>query len=292
MEYKLSDSELTVKVDSFGAELKSIRNNQNSKEYMWSGNKKYWGKTSPVLFPFVGAQKDGVYRYNGKEYPMTRHGFARDMEFQVKEQEKSYIIFVLHSTGETLEKYPFQFCFEIEYRIESKTLKVIWRVFNKDNKTMCFSVGGHPAFACPLSGAGKRTDCFLLFDTEDEITISEIDMRTGLLTDGKSSLKLNNGFLPITESLFDKDALVIENSQCHSVALCGRNKIPYLKVDFDAPLFGVWSVPEGNASYVCIEPWYGRCDRERFEGELEDKEWLNILEAGERFEKEYTITVL
>ena len=95
-----------------------------------------------------------------------------------------------------------------------------------------------------------------------------------------------------THDLFSKDALVIENHQSHEVALCDENKVPYIKVSFDAPLFGIWAVPDSNASYVCIEPWYGRSDRTDFTGALEDRELSHELKSGEVFEAEYEISIL
>ncbi|MFV0466582.1 MAG: aldose 1-epimerase family protein, partial [Lachnospiraceae bacterium] len=64
----------------------------------------------------------------------------------------------------------------------------------------------------------------------------------------------------------------------------------YIKVEFQAPLFGIWSPEKKQAPFICIEPWYGRCDRETFEGRLKDREWGNKLAPGEVFERSYTIT--
>ena len=108
----------------------------------------------------------------------------------------------------------------------------------------------------------------------------------------KAYISLKEGILPITEDLFDGDALVIENHQVQRVALLDKNKKEYLAVEFDAPLVGVWSPPKKQAPFVCIEPWYGRCDSENFDGELKDREWENELEAGEEFYAEYKVVAL
>ena len=73
MRYFLENDRIKVEIDSFGAEVKSVINKNNMREYMWYGNPKYWGRTSPVLFPFVGSLKDKKYRWNGKEYAMGQH---------------------------------------------------------------------------------------------------------------------------------------------------------------------------------------------------------------------------
>lgn len=289
MIYTLNNGYLTIQVESKGAELKSVKDNGSGIEYMWSGEEKYWGKTSPILFPFVGTLKNGEYQYEGRTYKMSRHGFARDMEFDLKEQSDEKIIFSLNDNEETREKYPFCFTLEIEYKLECDILKVNWRVANRSDKTMYFSVGGHPAFACPPLEKQGRTECFIKFGDADEIKVTELDMESGLLTGESRNLKLEEGYLQVAEDLFDKDALIIENNQTHQVSLCDSKRKAYLTMNFDAPLFGVWSVPDNNASYICIEPWYGRCDSHDFIGELKDRDWTNSLEPGEIFEHGYEI---
>lgn len=64
-----------------------------------------------------------------------------------------------------------------------------------------------------------------------------------------------------------------------------------LSVLFDTPLLGIWSPAKKQAPFICIEPWYGRCDRAGFEGSLEEREYGNKLETGEVFERSYTIEV-
>ena len=65
-----------------------------------------------------------------------------------------------------------------------------------------------------------------------------------------------------------------------------------VSVSFDAPLVGIWSPPHKNAPFVCIEPWYGRCDMEDFDGELQDREYEQRLEGGETFHAGYAIEVM
>ena len=68
MRYILENECLKVEIDSFGAEVKSVYGKKNHIEYMWCGDKKYWGRTAPVLFPFVGSLKNKEYKYEGKTY--------------------------------------------------------------------------------------------------------------------------------------------------------------------------------------------------------------------------------
>ena len=112
----------------------------------------------------------------------------------------------------------------------------------------------------------------------------------GLVNGEKTTYALRNGALPITADLFDDDALVIEGDQAHSVALAWPDGTPYLTVEFDAPLFGIWSPPKKKAPFICIEPWYGRCDSADFTGDFREREWGQKLE-GTAFEASYRITV-
>lgn len=289
MIYTIKNECLEVEIKSLGAEIKSIRD-IHGRQYMWSGDSNYWGKTSPILFPVVGTLKDGKYTYNGNDYEMGRHGFARDTEFEVEIADDDAITFYIMDTEETYKVYPFNFKLEVRYELEGSSLNVIWKVTNLDEKKMYYSLGGHPAFACPLE-TGKRTECFIKYEGANEIKTNGLDLKRGLTLGTGKTYPLEDGYMKITEDLFNDDALVIENNQTQKVSLCDEEKKVYLSVEFDAPLFGIWSVPDSDASYVCIEPWYGRADSVDFEGSLEDREWSNSLEAGESSEKKYTITI-
>ena len=80
--FMLENEYLSIEVSSFGAELQSIRNKATGFEYLWHGDKAYWARRSPVLFPIVGKVWEGRMRYQGREYQLSQHGFARDCEFE------------------------------------------------------------------------------------------------------------------------------------------------------------------------------------------------------------------
>lgn len=288
--YHLKNEQIEISVDTLGAELKSLKKVVTGTEYLWDARPEYWKRTSPVLFPIVGSLKNGSYRYNGKEYPMSQHGFARDMEFALRRQTQEELLFALKATEETRAKYPFDFELEIGYRLKENNLVVSWKVLNCDSKEMYFSIGGHPAFLCPIDGNGVQTDYQLSFDTDHKI-IASIIGNGGTLSARTKEYVLKDGKMDLTADLFDEDALIIENDQAHKVSLCDRKGQPYLTVSFNAPLFGLWSPARKSAPFVCIEPWYGRCDRETFAGELSEREYGNTLAPSAEFSAEYTITI-
>lgn len=289
--HEIDNGIISIAVREKGAELASIK--KDGKEYLWNADPSVWNRSAPQLFPIVGTLADNEYVYNGKTYGMTRHGFARDSLFTLSGKTDKDICFTLRDTKETLDVYPFPFLFEVEYTLRDNVLTNVWRIINTGDKTMYFSVGGHPAFMCPVSG-GKITDCFLAFAGKEPV--SKIRCETinadGLLQSRSDTYELSNGIVRISDDMFSHDVLILENSGVHSISLLDKSEKARLRVDFDTDIVGLWSPQDKGAPFLCIEPWYGRCDRENFKGELKDREWGNSLESGEKFEKSFTVTVL
>lgn len=287
--HTISNNCLVVTVSDLGAELQSVKSSDGI-EYLWQGDAEFWGRRSPLLFPFVGAEVNDTYRYNGKSYPMPQHGFARDREFTFVEKEGSKISFMLESSDETREIYPFDFALTVEYSLLNNELHVKWTVENKTDGEMYYAIGAHPAFNLPENLC--REDCFIMLDKMPS-TLTTISGRyADTEVSAKTALHLMpNRMIRLDKDLFKNDALVFEHSQVHSVALCDDSYEPFVEVSFDAPVVGIWSPYKENCPFVCIEPWYGRCDRVGFDGELCDKEWMNKLELGESATYQYTITI-
>lgn len=288
--YCIKNEFLTISVNRFGAELKSIILNKTGKEYLWQADPAYWKRTSPILFPIVGSLKEKKYRYKDIDYPMRQHGFARDMDFVLTKETENSLSFILEDTSETKKEYPFHFKLFIDYTLLEKSVLVHWKVINTNEKTIYFSIGSHPAFSCPLSDHEKQADCFLSFDTEGPLRYSLINEK-GLYVKNNYTMKLENHNFPLHEHLFDQDALIFENYQIKKVQLLHPDKTPYLSIQFHAPLVGIWSSPKKNAPFVCIEPWYGRCDAQDFVGNLQEREWGNSLVGGAAFSASYKIEI-
>lgn len=279
MLYFLENDVLKIAVDSHGAELSSIFNKAENKELLWQGNPEFWGRKSPVLFPVVGKYKNGKTTYNGEEYALGQHGFARDSEFTLIEETKTRLVFQLTSNEETLTKYPFQFQLICSFELKNNKIIVGWYIENIDNKKIYFSIGAHPAFYC------KKGETVLSMNGNNlQYNLINAD---GLYT--KPRYDIDNSFV-LHDNVFDNDALIIENSNVNEISLIDNDKA-YLIVKFDAPLFGIWSPAKKNAPFVCIEPWFGRCDAEDFNGDITEREWSNSLEANDNWYKEYEIIV-
>lgn len=291
----LKNETVEIGVNLHGAELKTLRRTDTNTEYLWCGNPVYWNRTSPVLFPFVGGVKDGVYRHKGTEYRIGQHGFARDRDFVLIRQTEDTVWFRLEDDEESRRIYPFAFRLEIGYQLLEHGVKVMWKVENPAEEELYFAIGAHPAFRCPLKEGEKQSDYAIRLQDKEgknlDYFVNTIFGQGGTVTRGREAVKLPEGILPVTETLFDNDAKVIEENQVQRVALINGEGEEYLAVEFAAPLVGIWSPPKKNAPFVCIEPWYGRCDRDDFNGDLKDREWEQTLAPGEVFQAEYRIIV-
>ena len=287
--YGLENDKIRIEIDSHGAELKSLVKKETGAEYMWCADAKYWGRTSPVLFPLVGNVSGKQYRTKGKTFDMGQHGFARDMEFMLESQTDNEIWFVLRSNEETLAKYPYEFVLKLGYRLDGAKVEVLWHVENPSEEELPFAIGGHPAFYCPVTSGGKQSDCYIQFDIAGSLKCSTIDGY--LVGDRVDTYELEDGMLRIDEHLFDNDALIIEKQNIKKVSLCDPKKQAFLTIEMDAPLFGIWRPADPGAPFVCIEPWYGRSDRIGYAGELRDREYENVLAAGENWDAGYRILV-
>ncbi len=279
MLFHLENDSLSISVNTHGAELSSIINKKENKELLWQGDPEFWGRKSPVLFPVVGKYKDGKTTYEGKEYSLGQHGFARDSEFTLIEKTDNKLAFEFTSNEDTLSKYPFEFRLICSFELKNNKIIAGWQVENIDNKKIYFSIGAHPAFYC------EKSKTVLSMNGENlKYNLINSD---GLYT--PKTYDVENEFV-LNDNIFDNDALIIENSNVTEVSLLDNGK-NYLTMKFEAPLFGIWSPTKKNAPFVCIEPWYGRCDAEDFNGDITEREWSNSLNIGEKWYKEYEIII-
>ncbi|MBW1297344.1 aldose 1-epimerase family protein [Aquimarina litoralis] len=288
--FTIENDQLTVTINSVGAELSSIITKKDNKEYLWQGDPTIWASQAPVLFPIVGGLKNGTYRYQDQQYRLPKHGFIRYNDaIKGTQNSASKASFTLSSSEDTLEKYPFQFQFTISYKLVDHQLIVSHTVENHDTKTMYFSIGGHPAFNCPIDPLenyedyyielerSKNMDCFVL--TSD-----------GLISDETISV-MKDRKIWLTDTLFDNDALIFKDIQANKATLIHKEKGAIISMDFkDFPDLGIWAKPK--AHYVCIEPWLGYADVISTTQNITEKEGIQQLEKEQIHSSQYTITMM
>lgn len=282
MKFHIKNETLEASFDTLGAELVSLKSSE--REYIWEGNPDFWSKHSPILFPIVGALKNDTYFFEGQEYQLPRHGFAREKEFTVVEKSKNGIIFSLKDDAETRKVYPFYFELQIEYLLLETKLEVHYRVKNNSANKLYFSIGGHPAFKL----SSHFENHALLFQTDEDLRFSLLE--NNLLQEETQALETINNDMPLNYKLFEKDALVFKNQKVQSIMIQEKGN-EFLKVHLEQfPDLGIWT--KANASFICIEPWFGHADEFKATQILNEKAGIQILEQNCVFKADYTIEVL
>lgn len=300
----LHNEHLTIDVAEHGAELCSLRTAE--REYLWQADPEFWARHSPVLFPIVGNVYDKTFRIDGTPYAMGQHGFARDTDFAVVSQTADEVWLRMESSDETRRLFPADFRLEIGYRLHGHCVDVMWRVVNPSaDATLHFQIGAHPAFYWPAASstsgsAGLEGEArgFFAFDpstgsgqVQGTLTSRKLVGKGCVSPTETFDVPLDaDGMLPLSADTFDAvDTIILEGGQAHRVTLCDVTRRPLLSVTFEHPVVGLWSPPGRRAPFVCIEPWWGRCDTYGYEGEFMDRDWVQHLAPGAEFSTAYTI---
>ena len=290
MIYTLENQNIRVVASSNGGELHSIKKINHETEYLWNGDERYWKYHAPVLFPIVGKVNGGKYKIDGIEYELPQHGLARTREFKLIEKSESRIVFELQYDEETLKVYPFKFVLRIGYTLMEYGVETSYEVINKDNKDIYFSIGGHPAYMCPINQGESFEDYYFEFDKVEKSSKILLNSN-GLFTKNKELFMENSKELPLSIEIFKDDAIVFNDLKSNKISLKSRKSDKSVTMDFSGfPYLGLWTKPTG-APFVCIEPWFGHADYEDFNGDFKDKEGINKLAVGKSFKAAYLVTV-
>jgi galactose mutarotase-like enzyme len=254
---------------------------------MWQADSHVWPRHAPVLFPLVGRLKNDSYSYENKSYQLSQHGFARDLEFTLLQENKTQVVFELCSDEHTKQKFPFDFKFRIIYTLIDAVVDIKYEIDNISNGQLYFSVGAHPGFRCPLLPNETMADYYLQFERNQfELTVLE----GGLRSDLKRSLSIPNNQLHIQSNLFDNDALVFEGGQINSVSLHSNINEHIIEMTCkNWPFFGIWS-KKGSAEFICLEPWMGIADGTKSTGNLQEKTGIICLKPRSSFECSHSIS--
>lgn len=277
---KLENNLITVELDPHGAEMKAVQ--VNGENRLWSGDPAVWAGRAPVLFPICGGLPDDMFTYNGKEYHLKKHGFARFMDFEVVSATDTSATFLLESNPETLEQYPFAFRLYLTYTLHGAAIDICYQVKNTDTKTMYFSIGSHEGYACP-EGIEEYD---LLFEKAE--TLNTCDLDGNLIAPTLTPILKESKFLPLYDKLFEADALVFKDVKSREVTLRNRKTGKSVSVKFDGFNYLLfWTKP--GAPYLCIEPWTGIPPMVGSTGDITKKEGITALEAQDTFTVTHTV---
>jgi len=284
----LENDHLKIAVKHHGAELSSLIKKSTNTEYLWQADPTYWGRHAPILFPIVGRLQNDEFLVGKDKYAMKQHGLARNMDFEFIQRNQASLTFELASSETTLKNYPYPFRLRLQYILDGQVLKVAYEVFNPVETDLYFSIGGHPAFRCPLKQGEKRSDYQLVFQHQETAATQRLDSG---IRNGKTELILNNeNTLPLTDTLFDEDALVFENLVSDEIRL-QKGHEPIFTFKFRGfPYLGIWSKNRASP-FVCIEPWFGVADHQSHNGQFPQKEGVIKLGGGESFKSIYEVEI-
>ena len=278
---------LRLAIEPLGAEMKSLQSLANQKEWLWNADPEYWPRTAPVLFPIVGRLAENQYTHEGKIYPLSQHGFARDRVFSVARQESDKVRMVLESDYESRKFYPFDFLLAISYNLAKNWVWIDYEVVNTGQETMIFSIGGHPGFALP-GWPAKRY--FLTFEKEEHLRPHTL--QNGLIGPKMAeTIPMAGQKLEVVPTLFENDALVFDDLNSAWIGIEAEDSSHRIQLHFDGfPWMGLWAKP--GAPFVCIEPWYGHADKTGPMGDLSQKAATLQLQPAENFHCRYGIELV
>ena len=291
MNYIIENKNIKISASTFGGELNNLITKKDNVEFLWNGDEKYWKYHSPILFPIVGKVFNNKYRVENTEYELPQHGLARTREFKMIEKDDNHIVFELLWSEDTLKIYPYKFSLRLSYELLENGVKVGYKVKNLDDKEIYFSIGGHPAFMCPLLDGEKFEDYYFQFNQKENVGTMELDTDKGYLTGNTNEFFNNSNIINLNLELFKYDALVFSNLKSNLITLKSNKNSKELTMDFTGfPYLALWTKPTG-APFICIEPWYGHTDYKDFNGELKDKEGIEKLPIDGEFNAEYKLFI-
>ena len=275
MLYTIKNDFLSVSASDQGAELQSVI--YDGAEFLWQGDPQWWTWRAPVLFPFVGKLKGGSYLHNGNQYaPEKNHGFARNSGFTLVGNSENAISFLLCDNEATRVIYPFEFELLVTYKLSGRSLHTGFKVTNKSGVDMYFSIGGHPAFNCPLSPEESFDDYEIVFN-KNETEGTHIVTKEELMSCETAPFFNNSNQIQLNYELFYKyETLAFSHLKSTAVTLQSRKTGAGVAMDFTGfPYFGIWQPP--GAPFVCLEPWQGIDDSPSSTGNLCEKKGIMRL---------------
>ncbi|WP_407159343.1 aldose 1-epimerase family protein [Bradyrhizobium sp. STM 3557] len=266
---------LTASIKADGAELCSLKTG-GGLELLWQAGPA-WPRHAPWLFPIVGRLKDDQLRHRGKTYPMTQHGFARDLRFEWLERTAQSCSLQLTDGEATRARYPFAFRLTIAYRVAADRLEASIEIANPGTEVLPASFGAHPAFNWPLMPGEPKSQYRLVFPQAEPAPIRRLS--GGLLREQPEPSPVQAARVPLSEDLFAGDAVILDSIKSRSVRYEGERG-PSIEIGWNGfRELGIWSKP-GGAPFLCIEPWRGYASPLHFDDEFTDKPGLMHIARG------------
>lgn len=279
----LKNEFLTATFNEVGAELKSLV--FGGREYIWEGRSEVWAGSCPLLFPICGGLKDDKYTFNGKEYTLKKHGYARFTTFEIENKTDNSVVFLHKSDIDTKKSFPFDYELRVIYTLTDKTVKIDYSVKNLTDGTMYFSIGSHEGYYTPEG----IEDYDVIFPQSE--TLGAYALYGNLLSNQQLPILKDSNILPLYDKYFTVDALVFRDLKSKSATLRNRKTGKAVRVDFpDADYFLLWHKP--NSPFMCLEPWSGIPDIVGSSYDITEKEGIIPLKSGTEYKSSHTLNIV
>lgn len=246
MEYTIKNKRVELTISDFGAEMKHLK--LDGFEYLWCGDEKFYGRTSPCLFPITGRFMDGYYTHEGIKYPMQLNGIAMEKTFKMELLSDNEIKCTLKEDEETLKVYPYKFELSINYKLIDQIIDITYTIKNNSDDILPYSVGNHTAFKWPLVDGQDANSYFFRFEKKENLrSFNPFGWTADFLINENIRPIYHEFYENFTRSIKDPKSEWLEytGSNCDYVVRTYRKQFPFI---------ANWARPEKDANLVCIEP--------------------------------------
>ena len=272
MIYTIKNDKTEVKINSLGAEVRSVIH--NGRERAWQNKTGEWSGCAILLFPFAGFNR---LVYDGVDFGIQKHGFCRNEEFELIEANNDNITFVLKSNERTKAVYPYNFEFFVKYALVENGYEVSYTIKNTSENEIPIACGGHESFALD----NEVENYYVEFENEESFDFL-LHNAGGMLT----GEKINHGvgkILPLEKDFTDNSATVIlGNINSRKASLYHKEtKEKVVEITFDDFSNLLLWHPHGS-KMLCIEPWQCLPSYVDEIKEFKERDGVVTLEKGEQ----------
>lgn len=272
---KLENGILKLQLTNKGGEMASLE--YKGYDVLYKGDGRYWTGKNPTLFPMISSPATKQYTIDGITYPCRNHGLIRYMNLETIVDDGNEVKMRLTSNEETLKEYPYNFEYNITYKLDGNRVLINYDIINKDNKVMPFTFGLHPGF---------------IVRNFDDLIIEFKDDESGILynqyTKEFSNHKLGE-YKDFLNDLSNTGTVILKDLNSKEVTL----KMPEYSVTVDKSKYrylALWTA-DPKAEYICVEPWLSINDIKDTDNPFKDEYELEYLKPGETFKIDYWFEV-
>ena len=271
----LKNDKVTMTISTLGAEPQSLV--MEGREYLWNGDKEFWFRRAPLLFPIIGPTKGNKIGYRGKEYDMPGNGFARDTEFILSDQKNDEATFILEDTEETRKKYyPFGFILKVTYTLLDHGYRATAVITAKED--LYYTFGWHPAFSLDINGKGTDLETYTL-SFEEEEKVDRKYAKDGVFQYERDFLVGDQ--IDLSRAETDKGPIVLDNIKSSEVTLTSSMGEHGVTVTMGKmTTFTAWTTLNKWAQFLCLEPMVSFGDENR-EFDIDRMKETKLLKEGE-----------